>query len=278
MRWVSLVVALCVGPSLVAAQGLDKSLRPVTRPTASLATSGMAAVIPDVVPVRPKLRPVQAAAVPQPLAFAAVDVPRPMPRPRGLASSAEERAKVTRIAMVLPPSKSMTRSKKGSVCGDPSIKGELLAPITARTKGCGVAEPVRITSVAGVRLSEAAIMDCTTAKALNTWVQKGLQPAFPKTRVVELQVAAHYICRPRNNVKGAKISEHGKGKAIDIAAIELADGRVLSVSDDWGKTLRRVYKAACGIFSTTLGPGSDGYHEDHMHFDTARYRSGGYCR
>ena len=180
--------------------------------------------------------------------------------------------------MVLPPSKSMTRSKKGSVCGDPSIKGELLAPITARTKGCGVAEPVRITSVAGVRLSEAAIMDCTTAKALNTWVQKGLQPAFPKTRVVELQVAAHYICRPRNNVKGAKISEHGKGKAIDIAAIELADGRVLSVSDDWGKTLRRVYKAACGIFSTTLGPGSDGYHEDHMHFDTARYRSGGYCR
>lgn len=172
----------------------------------------------------------------------------------------------------------MTRSKKGSVCGDPSIRGEVLAPITARIKGCGVAEPVRVTSVAGVRLSEAAIMDCPTARALKTWVNKGLKPAFPKSEVVELRVAAHYSCRPRNNQKGAKISEHGKGRAIDLAAIVLDDGRVLTVADDWGKVLRRVYKAACGIFGTTLGPGSDGYHEEHMHFDTARYRAGSYCR
>ena len=33
-----------------------------------------------------------------------------------------------------------------------------------------------------------------------------------------------------------------------------------------------------GIFGTTLGPGSDGYHEDHMHFDTAHQRGGAYCR
>lgn len=121
-------------------------------------------------------------------------------------------------------------------------------------------------------------MDCTTAKALKTWVEKGLQPAFSKSKAVELRVAAHYSCRPRNNVKGAKISEHGKGRAIDLSAVVLADGRVLSVGNDWGKSLRRVYKAACGIFGTTLGPGSDGYHEEHMHFDTARYRSGAYCR
>jgi hypothetical protein len=281
MRCVVLVLALCVVPSLVTAQGLDKSLRPVARPTSSLATSGAAILspVPEVVAIRPQLRPIEAAVVPQPVAIAAVDIPRPMPRPRGLMSRAQERAKVTEVAVIAPPSKSMTRSKKGSVCGDPSIKGEVLAPITARVKGCGVAEPVRVTSVEGVRLSQAAIMDCTTAKALKTWIKKGLQPAFSKkTKVVELRVAAHYICRTRNNVKGAKISEHGKGKAIDISAIVLADGRVLSVADDWGKTLRRVYKAACGIFTTTLGPGSDGYHEDHMHFDTARYRSGAYCR
>jgi hypothetical protein len=26
-------------------------------------------------------------------------------------------------------------------------------------------------------------------------------------------------------------------------------------------------KSACGRFSTVLGPGSDGYHEDHVHVD-----------
>ncbi len=282
MRWMVLVGILCVGPSLVAAEGLDTSLRPIARPTASLATSGAAIVapMPDAVAVRPKRRAVQAAAiVPLPVAVAAVETPRPMARPRGLVERADTRAKVTKAALIVPPSQSMTRSKKGSVCGDASIKGEVLAPITARIKGCGVDEPVRVTSVDGVRLSQAATMDCSTAKALKTWVSKGLQPAFGKTDVVELRVAAHYICRTRNNQKGAKVSEHGKGKAIDISAIVLADGRVLSVQDDWGKTMRRVYKAACGIFSTTLGPGSDGYHEDHMHFDTARRRSGGaYCR
>jgi hypothetical protein len=282
MRCIVLVLSLCVGPTLATAQGLDKSLRPVARPVASLATSGAAIAAPTTEPVtaRPKLRPILAAAVvPQPVAVAVIELSRPMPRPRGLASRAEERAKVTEVAVIAPPSKAMTRSKKGSVCGDASIKGEVLAPITGRVKGCGVAEPVRVTSVDGVRLSEAAIMDCTTAKALKTWVTEGLEPAFPKSKVVELRVAAHYICRSRNNQKGAKISEHGKGKAIDISAIILADGRVLTVADDWGKTMRRAYKAACGIFKTTLGPGSDGYHEDHMHFDTARHRNGGaYCR
>jgi hypothetical protein len=185
---------------------------------------------------------------------------------------------VTPAAIVAPSSRAMTQPKKGSVCGDPSIRGEVLAPITSRTKGCGVAEPVRITAIEGVKLSQSAIVDCTTAKALKKWIIKGLQPAVGKTKVTELKVAAHYICRTRNNVKGAKISEHGHGRAIDISAIVLADGRVLTVARDWGKTLRRAYKAACGIFGTTLGPGSDGYHEDHMHFDTARYRGGPVCR
>ena len=43
------------------------------------------------------------------------------------------------------------------------------------------------------------------------------QPAF-NGNLVEMRVAAHYSCRSRNNIKGAKISEHGKGRAIAIAA------------------------------------------------------------
>jgi hypothetical protein len=27
-----------------------------------------------------------------------------------------------------------------------------------------------------------------------------------------------------------------------------------------------------------LGPGSDGFHEDHLHYDVARHGGGAYCR
>ena len=32
--------------------------------------------------------------------------------------------------------------------------------------------------------------------------------------------------------------------------------------------------AACNRFTTVLGPGSDGYHEDHIHVDRAERRGG----
>jgi len=169
-------------------------------------------------------------------------------------------------------------SRKGSVCGVDEIKGEALAPITSRVDGCGVADPVRVTSVAGVTLSQSAAIDCDTARALNTWVDTFVQPAFGGNPVVELQVAAHYVCRGRNNMPGGQISEHGKGRAIDISGFRLLDGSVLTVKSDYNRILRRVHDQACGIFGTTLGPGSDGYHEDHIHLDTARHGNGPYCR
>ena len=99
----------------------------------------------------------------------------------------------------------------------------------------------------------------------------------------ELRVAAHYACRTRNNRKGGKISEHGKGRAIDISGFELADGRTITVLKGWrarrsSKAMRRMHQGACGPFGTVLGPESDRFHQDHFHFDTARYRSGSYCR
>ncbi|MES2844883.1 MAG: extensin family protein [Pseudomonadota bacterium] len=174
------------------------------------------------------------------------------------------------------PAKTAPQSS-GSVCGDPDIRGEELARITSKIKGCGVENPVRVTSVDGVRLSTPATLDCTTATALKTWINKGMRPAFGRNEVVELRVAAHYICRPRNNVRGAKVSEHGRGKAIDIAAFVMSDGKTVSVLKDYNAQMRKAHKAACGIFGTTLGPGSDGYHEDHLHFDTASGRQP-YCR
>lgn len=188
------------------------------------------------------------------------------------------------LAGIAPPTRKERRKKKreldsmeGAVCAVPAIKGQEIAPIESNIDGCGVPEAVAITSVSGVRLSQTATVDCSIAKALNSWVEEVAQPAF-EGKLVEMRVAAHYACRSRNNIKGAKISEHGKGKAIDIAAFVLANGKTLTVKEDYNRLLRRIYKAACPYFKTTLGPGSDGYHEDHFHFDTSARDSGAYCR
>lgn len=171
------------------------------------------------------------------------------------------------------------------LCGTRTIRGAEAEPITSSIKACGLDDGVRVTSVDGVRLTRAATMDCTTAKALDEWVQDGVKPAFGRKGggVEALVVYASYSCRPRNNIPGARISEHGKGRAIDVGGFVLGDGTQVSVLTGWrsktyGKTLQRIHAAACGPFGTVLGPKSDVFHQNHFHMDTARYRSGAYCR
>lgn len=173
----------------------------------------------------------------------------------------------------------------GSVCGVSQIKGEAIAAIPGRLPGCGVANPVRVTEVSGVRLSQAAIMDCTTAKALNSWVRQGAIPAVGNRGggLAELRVAAHYSCRTRNNQPGARISEHGKGRAIDISGVILQNGELITVQRGWHERrdrsiIRELHSAACGPFGTVLGPNADRFHQNHLHFDTAQHRGGPYCR
>ncbi|MFT5797470.1 MAG: hypothetical protein ACI84R_001531 [Candidatus Azotimanducaceae bacterium] len=183
--------------------------------------------------------------------------------------------------------KAMARKRKrlkGAICGDPDIQGDAIGRVPGKLSGCGVQDAVRVRSVAGVTLSQQSVMDCGTAKALKTWVNKGAKPAVGSKGggLSGLKVAAHYSCRTRNNKKGAKISEHGKGRAIDISGLVLNDGRTITVLKGWHnadrRTMRRAHKTACGPFGTVLGPNADRYHQDHFHFDTARYRSGSYCR
>ena len=218
------------------------------------------------------------------LAAVRMTSPLPKPRPGNLDTSGEgarpgKGFKLFKAALRAPASQVPVRPTKGSVCGDPSIRGQTLAPVVSKVNGCGVDAPVQVTEVAGVRLSQPSTIDCPTAIALKTWVESSLQPAC-KGQVAQLKIAGHYVCRGRNNKRGAKISEHGRGKALDVSGLVLTDGSGLSIEAHYRKIkpLQAAYKGACGIFGTTLGPGSDGYHEDHLHFDTAKHRNGAYCR
>lgn len=179
----------------------------------------------------------------------------------------------------------LTPVRLGSVCGDPRILGQKIASIPARLPGCGVKNPVRVISVDGITLSRASVMNCKTAKALKKWVKSGVRPAVGRygDGLQSLTIVADYSCRTRNNKKGAKISEHGKGNAIDVAAFRLKNGATVSVLKGWGRgkegrILRKIHRSACGPFGTVLGPNSDRYHRDHFHVDTAGYRGGPYCR
>lgn len=174
---------------------------------------------------------------------------------------------------------------KGAVCGDPAIQGEAIGRVKGRLRGCGVESAVRVRSVSGVTLSQTSVMDCVTANALKSWINKSAKPALSRKGggLKGLRVAAHYACRTRNNQKGAKISEHGRGRAIDISAFRLNDGTEVSVLKGWGarsysKAMRQMHQGACGPFGTVLGPNANRFHRDHFHFDTARYRSGRYCK
>ncbi len=172
----------------------------------------------------------------------------------------------------------------GPVCGSPDMLGAEIAPIDG-AGACGIADPVRLEAVAGVRLSQPVKVTCGTARALSAWVNDAARPVARDlgSELVELSVLAGYACRSRNNVRGARLSEHANGRAIDIGGLGLADGQRLDVLNDWagkryGPALQSLHAAACGTFGTVLGPESDRFHRNHFHFDTAGYRSGPYCR
>nr|WP_212524233.1 extensin family protein [Actibacterium sp. MT2.3-13A] len=280
------------------------AVRPRPRPggVAVAAPVALAPAAPEPVPA-PALRP---AAVP--VYYAAQIRPRPRPlravRPGqvievssasavGRSIRPESRpeewgeARLIRIAAGVrtQPSAITGTGKAGQICGDGAIRGEVLPPIPAKVAGCGLDRPVRVSSVDGVVLTRPATMDCETAKALKTWVRDGVKPAIGRLGggVGSLRVVASYSCRTRNSQPGAKISEHGRGRAVDVAAVNLKNGVSVTVLKGWRdpvqkQLLKKMHRAACGPFGTVLGPNSDQYHKDHLHLDTARYGNGPYCR
>jgi len=128
-----------------------------------------------------------------------------------------------------------------------------------------------------VSVKPAAILRCRMASAIADWIRTDIVPLAQKlgSTISDLDNFDSFECRGRNRVAGALLSEHGRANALDVRAFRLANGRSISLTD---RTVLRelrenVLHSACTRFATVLGPGSDSYHEDHIHLDLMERRN-----
>jgi hypothetical protein len=157
-------------------------------------------------------------------------------------------------------------------------------PLLAGPGECGATDAVAMDGVllpdhATVVLAPPATLRCTMAEAVAVWLREDVASAALKLGGPLRGVDNYdsYECRGRNRVRGATLSEHGRANALDIRGFKLANGELIGLTDvnvpkDWREAVRAT---ACARFSTVLGPGSDGNHEQHIHVDLAD-RQGGY--
>jgi hypothetical protein len=134
-----------------------------------------------------------------------------------------------------------------------------------------------------IEVRPAAILRCEMAESLAAWIRDEASDHVTTLgdALRAVDSLGSYECRGRNGAADAKLSEHGKGNAIDIRALVLAGGRRIDLTDDTAsKPLRDDLRdSACHRFSTVLGPGADNHHENHIHLDILqRHRGARICQ
>ena len=211
-------------------------------------------------------------------AAATVPLPRPRPLPAEAPEPAEPSAPAAPSGPVAPagPSQCFVALTSGLA------EAEALPPIPAPA-GCGAEDVVRLDAVIlkdqrHAEFKPPPTLRCSMATAVANWLREDVA-----TQVLPLGAPLagienydSYECRPRNRVAGAEISEHGRANAIDIRSVTLTNGKRFELTDpNVKKNVRDNLKAtACARFMTVLGPGSDGYHEEHIHLDLAERSNG----
>lgn len=225
---------------------------------------------------RPAEAPQKAAEKPPAPATEVLPKPRPVDAPQSSKTPAEAPPVVEIKPEQRPP----------SACRLALTEDIAIAPSVPDISGpgeCGAMDVVRLEAVVlrdatRVPLKPAATLRCEMASAVAAWIRDDIAPmanalgSAPAT----LDIFDSFDCRGRNRVKGAKVSEHGRGNALDLRGILLKNGMNIALTERAAarEVREKVRQSVCTRFSTVLGPGSDGYHEDHIHLDLAARRSG----
>ena len=212
-------------------------------------------------------------------------VPLPKPRPAEAPSAERDKPDKEEQANGKPDQQAAPAPPEPSACRLALTETIAIAPSIPDIKGaggCGGEDLVRLEAIVlpdkrRVSVKPAAILRCPMASALADWIRSDIAPLAERlgSAVSDLDNFDSFECRGRNRIVGAKLSEHGRANALDVRAIKFADGSLISLTD---RTVPRglresVLHSACSRFSTVLGPGSDGYHEDHIHLDLMERRN-----
>lgn len=186
--------------------------------------------------------------------------------------------------------KLMRLTAQPAYCGAALASSQLeIAPVADRSNGdgCSLTDAVRIGSAGsetGLRFNAPFLASCPLAVAWAMFERHALQPLAQQhfgQRVTQLHHLGSYACR---NIRGGRgdndrrRSEHATANALDIAALTLADGRRISLREDWlsapraqqtaeAAFLRELRDDACRFFRTVLGPDYNAAHADHLHLD-----------
>jgi hypothetical protein len=163
------------------------------------------------------------------------------------------------------------------------VEAQIVPAPPAPVADCGVAQPVRLTSIgltdaARVDLPGRPILDCAFALVFTGFVRDLMAPLAAATlgsRLAAVGTGPGYRCGSPIRLPSGNPNPHGEGIAVDVAEITLADWRRIAVGHEANPAealfMRTMRRAACGWFTTVLGPGSDAAHAEHFHFDILRH-------
>ena len=220
---------------------------------------------------------------PQPAAEAVVPLPRPRPEEKTEAVPVEEEKAEPAEAAPAEVEKEEPKPPRIYQTACPAVlsgqvEAKALPPIAENQ--CAVQSPLSVTGVLAngrmIPFSGEAVLGCGMAMALPEWAAAvdSYLLARENTRMETIIVGTSYMCRSRNHVEDADVSEHGFANALDLVGFKLADGRTVTPVEGWGdalspegRLLRFAHDAGCATFTTTLGPEANALHADHLHFD-----------
>jgi hypothetical protein len=159
----------------------------------------------------------------------------------------------------------------------PELPNEL-CQIEAPVKLKAVPVPTRRETL--VRLTDQPLLACRFAGPFGRWIGDLVAPLVAGIKGTELKAirtGPGFECRNRNGAATGKLSAHAEGLAIDIAGFEFTNGSTLQINPETGNgtdpALAALRTAACGWFTTILGPGSDEAHKNHLHVDILQHGS-----
>lgn len=149
-----------------------------------------------------------------------------------------------------------------------------VTPTRPLKNGCGLEHAVRPLR-SQVAYSGPFDLTCGMMAALY-WYEARLQALAELhlgTTIARIDHLGTYACRNVNSRETGRRSQHATGNAIDIAGFRLADGRRVTVLNDWGEDntegrfLAAAREEACGLFNIVLSPDYNKAHANHFHLD-----------